>query len=611
MKKFPDTTADIEIKECIDSAVSFSVIAGAGSGKTTSLITALDYIRVSNGKHLKKNAQKVACVTFTKRAVEVIKQRLNQDDLFHVTTIHSFLWSEISRFQEDIREALKIYIIPCHIEKQKKHSTGKSKRAIAASERMQRLESEVEMLSTVDKFIYDDNTYSDYSAGKLGHDDVIDIVAYLINNNVILKRIIGQKYPYIFIDEAQDTFQNVIEALNAVAESSGLPIVGYFGDPMQQIYEKRAGGFSGPDGSKTITKIENFRCSTSVINLLNSFREDIQQIPGEENADREGSVEIRLIEAEEGEGHRKSYSTSQLDSVTQKFDQALAYWKWDGDEHVKRLFLARQMIARRLGFPKLHRLFTGEFASSNAQTDYESGRHFLLRPFILFIFPAVEAAKNGNINLLLQLMKKYSPAFDPMGSNGEKRIADIISEVHTYSDSLSRLWEEATLGEILRYCIDHNLLRLSVRLEEQLARAPRTEEYDNDTHSLDKGEWLVDEFFKFTTDEIEPYSNFINEATPFSTQHGVKGEEYEKVLVVFDDTEAQWNIYSFAKTLTPEASGAEPTDGQRDRSRKLAYVCFSRAEVDLRIILFTPDPAEAELELIANGLFTKDQVSIG
>ena len=94
-----------------------------------------------------------------------------------------------------------------------------------------------------------------------------------------------------------------------------------------------------------------------------------------------------------------------------------------------------------------------------------------------------------------------------------------------------------------------------------------------------------------------------------STQHGVKGEKYKDVLVVFDDVEAGWNNFSFTKTLTPNTSGA-PTEGRYERSRKLAYVCFSRAEENLRILLFTPDPDAAKKELISNNLFEERQISI-
>ena len=111
------------------------------------------------------------------------------------------------------------------------------------------------------------------------------------------------------------------------------------------------------------------------------------------------------------------------------------------------------------------------------------------------------------------------------------------------------------------------------------------------------------------TDEIQPFVDFITDSTPLSTQHGVKGEEYKNVIVVFDDTEAAWNYYSFTKTLTPDTSG-NPTDGQLARSQKLAYVCFSRAEENLRIVLFTTDPGSARTEMIDKGLFEENQISI-
>lgn len=63
------------------------------------------------------------------------------------------------------------------------------------------------------------------------------------------------------------------------------------------------------------------------------------------------------------------------------------------------------------------------------------------------------------------------------------------------------------------------------------------------------------------TNEIESFVEFINGNTPLSTQHGVKGEEYKDVVVVFDDTDAAWTTYSFTKMLTPNTSGI-PTEGQ-------------------------------------------------
>lgn len=71
MKKNCETKADIEIKSCLDAKQSFSMIAGAGSGKTTSLVTALEHLRESEGPRLRRDDKKIACITFTNRAVGV------------------------------------------------------------------------------------------------------------------------------------------------------------------------------------------------------------------------------------------------------------------------------------------------------------------------------------------------------------------------------------------------------------------------------------------------------------------------------------------------------------------------------------------------------------
>jgi len=46
------------------------------------------------------------------------------------------------------------------------------------------------------------------------------------------------------------------------------------------------------------------------------------------------------------------------------------------------------------------------------------------------------------------------------------------------------------------------------------------------------------------------------------------------------------------------------------RSEKLAYVCFSRAEENLRVLLYTSDPAAAKDELVGRGLFNDSDISV-
>ena len=609
-KVFVETKADTEIRECLDSYRSFSVVAGAGSGKTTSLITALDYLREVEGGILRRDGKQIACITYTNRAVEVISGRLDWDDLFCVSTLHGFLWNEIKRFTPDIRTTLQKTIIPAIIaKKQGDDNGGESQKARSARAKITELAEDLELLNSVPQFVYNDNQFSDYGEGKIGHDDVIAIAAEMILENELLRKIIGQKYPYIFVDEAQDTFSDVVKALNKLCEDEGLPVVGYFGDPMQQIYEKRAGDFDGPDGAAHITKEENFRCAPQVINLLNAFRADVQQYPAGSNAEIEGSVEVRLIEAEVPEAPRKRYSDEQLVRASERFQNALDYWGWADRESVKRLFLVRQMIARRLGFPEFQKLFTGVYASTKAQDGYESGNHPLLKPFIRSIWPLVKSYQEGNMRVVIDILREFSPAFDPDGVNSSRSLGDMKELAVDLVSHLSEIWAASTLGEILGYCRESNLCKISDKVIEGLDRGPMKEVYDKDQHSSEKGLWLTDSFFEMTTCEIESFCDFINDNTAYSTQHGVKGEEYNDVLVVFDDVEAGWNNYSFNKTLTPDTSG-EATAGQLDKSTKLTYVCFSRAEENLRVMLYTSDPNAAKKELVANGLFTDEQVTI-
>jgi len=610
MGAWVESEADILVRKCIDGRRSFAMIAGAGAGKTSSLGDALSRVRDNEGSVFRKNGQRIACITFTKRAVEVIKTRLGYDELYLVSTLHGFLWEQISRFHEDIRQALRESRIPNLIEKAKGDDNGgNSKKALKARAKIERLTEQLALLESVKRFDYADTSFSDYGKGQIGHDDVIEIATYLLANNETLRRIIGLRFPYIFVDEAQDTFEGIVSGLNLVCAGAELPVIGYFGDPWQQIYDRSAGNFVPPDNGEVIKKAENFRSSKSVIRLLNAYRGDVEQYAAGENAACEGSVEFLLIKAEDPTEPRRRYSEDQIERALARMDAAVEDWGWTGRNDVMKLFLARQMIARRLGFADLNRLFTGDYASSRAQDAFEEGAHFLLKPFLSTICPLITAQNQGDERKIINLLRRDSPAFAIDGLNAEKSLKLMIETSKALVAQLQTLWDTETIGAILRFCIEKQIIQPSDRLSEHIDRAPRAEPFDEDLHSLDKGDWLADSLFKMTPETVSRYADYLNNNTAYSTQHGVKGEEYPKVLVVYDDVEAAWNQYSFSKTLTPLTAG-EPSDRQRSVTQKLAYVSFSRAKEDLRVVLFTADPEGAQAELIESKLLMPDQIRI-
>lgn len=605
-----ETTADDEIKTCLANHQNFALIAGAGSGKTSSLVDALKQIRENEGKNLRQNGQSIACITYTKRAVEVIKSRLGFDDLYTISTLHSFLWNLIKTFQSDIRKVLKEAYLPILIENTKsKDNGGNSQIAIKARKKTHQLELELSKIDTVNNFNYSDNQFSNYSTGQLSHDDIIEISIILLQQNQTFRKILGLKFPYIFIDEAQDTYLGIIEGINLVCAEDGVPVVGYFGDPWQQIYDDSAGNFSPPANGKIIKKTENFRCSKSVIRLLNSFRKDVSQYPAGQNKEVEGSVIFRLIQTETPEMPRKKYSEDQVTRALLKMDTALEEWGWSNQDNVVKLFLVRQMIARRMGFSELNKLFNGPFSSSRSEDAFESGEHFALKPIISIIYPLITAKNKYNYRDVIDILRNNSPAFYIDGLNASKSLKVMIDHSNSLISELENYWNSSNIKKILEFCVTEKIINISERLMEHLQRPPRTEIYDEEIHEQEKEDWLLDQLFQMNTSEIDAYATFIAKNSSYSTQHGVKGEEYPKVLVVYDDVEASWNNYNFGKILTPNISGS-PTSGQKSRGEKLAYVAFSRALEELRVIFFTPNPEMAKRELISSGLLLPEQIEI-
>jgi DNA helicase II / ATP-dependent DNA helicase PcrA len=85
--------------------------------------------------------------------------------------------------------------------------------------------------------------------------------------------------------------------------------------------------------------------------------------------------------------------------------------------------------------------------------------------------------------------------------------------------------------------------------------------------------------------QVVALSRFVDDHTPFSTKHGVKGAEFENVLVVAG---RGWNHYNFNQLLEWLQSPASvPADRSAfERNRNLFYVACSRPKKRLAV-LFT------------------------
>ncbi|CAK0232454.1 pathogenesis-like protein [Burkholderia pseudomallei] len=271
----PDTPADLELRACLDERPqrSFVMVAGAGSGKTTSLVKALTHLAQTRRRELKMRGQRIACITYTEVATKEISGDVGDDGLFHVSTIHSFMWSVVRPFQID----LKTWVIS-RIHEQIAEAREHYNRPRTRPATRQRLEREIarherhlEEVAHRTHFSY--GAGRDFARGVLGHPDVIAVAVELIEQSQLLRDLIASHYPVLFVDESQDTRADVVAAFRLIAETTPLEFcLGFFGDPMQKIYADGAGAIDAPATWSQITKPENFRCPQQVLRIVNGIR---------------------------------------------------------------------------------------------------------------------------------------------------------------------------------------------------------------------------------------------------------------------------------------------------------------------------------------------------
>lgn len=223
---------------------SYFLFAGAGSGKTRTLVEVLrrltGVLQHEKGgqlaRRLRMYGRSIRVVTYTKNAVSVINGRLGDNDLVGVSTIHAFCWELISGFNDDIRTAL-IAVKEAKLERETSEALAKPRGITPAKQRdLDEIKADIEALRTTDVFIYhpDRNTYG---PGALAHNHVLDATAWLLRNRPTLQIILKDRHPIVLIDESQDTMKGMLDALMGLAEPRGSGLtLGLLGDHRQRIY---------------------------------------------------------------------------------------------------------------------------------------------------------------------------------------------------------------------------------------------------------------------------------------------------------------------------------------------------------------------------------------
>lgn len=533
--------AQARVNACLDEGRNFRLEAGAGAGKTYSLIEALKKLTNERGRDLQRAGQKVACITYTEVAREEIAQEIEQHPAILVETIHAFCWGFMSRFQKELRA-----LVAALEDKQDKITE-------AGGVADQIVEYQLGFFGIDEKRI------------TLHHDDVPRFMAQLLGRPKF-RALFAATYPIIFVDEYQDTDPHFMAALaeHFLATGTG-PRIGFFGDHWQTIYRSDYGLAAYPS-LEAIDKGSNFRSVPAVVNVLNALRPELKQAV----KDPDAVGEARFFHANSYTGERTSSPSSKNDTPPEvsrdfmaKLTETLERDGWDlSSEKTKILMLTHNAIAAERGYPTIAKSY--RYNDSFAKKE---------DPLIAFLIDTVEPMCRAFTE------RRFGDMFRVLGTRPELSAHD---DKVTWATDMAALADARTNGSIgdvvdlLKKTRRPQLPDRIARREQELAAAEKEAELPR---SLQEHRLVREAPYQ----ELVRLTEFIEGQTPFATQHSVKGAEFDNVIVVLG---GGWNHYNWPQLLELLATGAITAKNEKGyyRARNLFYVSVSRPKRKLAVL---------------------------
>ena len=597
--------------KCIKAGKNFILEGGAGSGKTYSLISLINAL-TEESPYIK-----IICITFTNNAAVEILSRTENKNIW-VSTIHEFIWSLIRKYQNEIKNVLVELI------NNNAKNFGKPKNF---SENL------ISKKYFENLYVDYDEYYSlipnDKNRVKISHEHILVVAEKIFKKYKKISDILKDIADCIFVDEYQDTDPLVAKILlEHLKQSNKKNVIGFFGDSMQSIYDNGVGDLNQYKLTK-IVKIQNRRNPRAIIELANKFRDD--------NIKQQPSEDINAPNMENGaiiEGNIKFLYRNKIDEfISIKEKNIFESWDFSDGKQTKELRLTHKYNAEMVGFKDLYSLYNSDLIiilinNIKKKIDKENLNYNQSLEEL-----ALDAKLTFNKSDLLDQIKEdkiyqsiYSTLKDkpwamvyencriPEKSLMSYKLNGLSGkyEANSYRDKILRrldileeiigLYEANKLNDFLRitkFSIrdrnDKILLKQTVNylinrdnktIEEVLEFAKvkgllKEDELFNDYIS-NKGFYLWERIKKIPFKQYRNSILYLKEFSPFCTQHSVKGSEFDNVLLIL---ESNWNKYDF-NTLFGKGS---INSNVQLRTKKLFYVCITRAKKNLIIYMPTND----------------------
>jgi DNA helicase-2/ATP-dependent DNA helicase PcrA len=548
----------------LDNGNSFRVEAGAGAGKTYSLIKALHYLIKLKAAKLQKESQKIACITYTNVATDEIRSRIDNHPSVFVDTIHGFCWSLLQGFQSQMWELIET-LGDDKLNEKIVESGGLKKQKIVYDLGYRRV-SEKEI------FIH--------------HDNVIQLFTALLSKEKFTS-ILKNKYPIIFIDEYQDTNTELGETIiSNLIDSISVIQIGLFGDHWQKIYDEGIGEMVS-ENILEIGKNANFRSEKNLIELLNRMRPELPQMGKDPNS----TGVVKVFHTNNWVGTRRDGKGGGHWTGDLPEDEAGKYFRvvknkliedgWEFTfEKTKILMLTNTVLAREQGYSGITKVFM-------YSDDYLKMQDKYIDYFVNILEPVSEHFSNKKYGEMLKAIGIRTPR---LRNHGDKK---------EWNESLNKLIDSrntGTIGDVIDCLIETQKPRISAKMEESEEKYSQLKDLTEFADEADKIHVTKIKNLKTVKySEVIELAKYIDDKTPFSTNHGVKGAEFENVLVVCG---RGWNKYNWSQFLSWANDGV-PADKKEfyERNRNLFYVSCSRPKKRLAV-LFTQELTDSAMKTL-------------
>lgn len=616
-----DDAADETIQSCIDftQPKSFFLYAGAGSGKTRSLVNAIRHICREQGRRLALSGQRLGVITYTNAACDEIKNRLEFDQRVETSTIHSFAWSLIAGYDNNIRGWLRnnLLIQIAELEAQQARGRPNTQASIDRARSIENKRQRHDTLGEIHRFIYSP-TSDNRTQDALNHSEVIAMTADFLVTKPALQRLLVSRYPVLLIDESQDTNGQLMDALLSVqVRHEATFCLGLFGDTMQRIYADGKVGLAAhiPSNWARPEKRMNHRCPARVIRLINKIRSEEDGHEQRGRLDKpEGYVRLFILPEK----------TQDKFMVEAKISERMAEISGDqdwtaGTDAIKTLTLEHHMAARRFGFEAF---FEALYPVDHLRTGLLDGSLSGVAFFTHDILPLVHAMRSGDRFRMASVVRTQSLLLDrarlEAAGNDQVLLLRTAKEACDSLHLLCSIEQRPSLLAVLRNVAASGLFAIPESLSPFVAPTDFDVEDGSDDDEDAKSETVAwRRALNASFDQIEKYDRYVSGISKFDTHQGVKGREFPRVMAIISDDEARGFLFSYEKLfgakeksrtdLENEASGRETTI---ERTRRLFYVICSRAQQSLAIVYYSKNPPLVKDTVVNRGWFDSSEVEM-